>query len=41
MFYFLENFDIANYAEDSAPYCGDKSAKSAINNLEKSSTIPF
>ena len=41
MFYFLEGFDIANYAGDSTPYCAGKSAKSVVNNLEKSSTILF
>ena len=24
MFYFLEDFDIANYADDSTPYTADK-----------------
>ena len=37
MFYFLEGFDIANYADDSTPYC----AESVVNNLEHSSTILF
>ena len=37
MFYFLEDFDIANHADDSAPYCADKS----VSNLEQSSTILF
>ena len=41
MFYFLENFDIVNYAIDSTPYCTDKSAESAVNNLEQSSAILF
>ena len=41
MFYFLEGFDIANYAEDSTPYCAGKSAESVVNNLEQSSTILF
>ena len=37
-FYFLEDFDIANYADDSAPYCAGKSAEFIVNNLEQSST---
>ena len=41
MFYFLEGFDIANYADDSTPYCAGKSAESVANNLEQSSTILF
>ena len=41
MFYFLEGFDIANYADDSTPYCAGKSAESVVNNLEQLSTILF
>ena len=41
MFYFLEDFDIANYADDSTPYCADKSAEFTVRNLEQSSTILF
>ena len=41
MFYFLEDFDIVNYADDSTPYCAGKSAESVVNNLEQSSTILF
>ena len=41
MFYFLEHFDIANYADDSTPYCAGKSAKFVVNNLKQSSGIPF
>ena len=41
MLYFLEGFDIANYADDSTPYCAGKSAESVVNNLEQSSTILF
>ena len=41
MFYFLEGFDIANYADDSTPYCASKSAEFVVNNLEQSSTILF
>ena len=41
MFYFLEDFDITNYADDSAPFCAGKSAKFVVNNLEQSSAILF
>ena len=41
MFYFLEDFDIANYADDSTPHCAGKSAEFVVNNLERSSTILF
>ena len=41
MIYFLEGFDIANYADDSTPYCAGKSAESVVNNSERSSTILF
>ena len=39
MFYFLEDFDISNYADDSTPYLAGKSAEFVVNNLEHSSTI--
>ena len=38
MFYFHEDFDIANYADDSTPYCAGKTAEFIVNNLEQSST---
>ena len=41
MFYFLEDFDIGNYADDSGPYCAGKNAESVVNNLEQFSTILF
>ena len=41
MFYFLKDFDIANYVDDSTPYCTGKSAEFVVNNLEQSSTILF
>ena len=41
MFYFLEDFDIANYADDSTPYCACKSVEFVVNNLEQSSSILF
>ena len=41
MFYFLEDFDIANYADDSTPYCAGKSAEFVGNSLEQSSAILF
>ena len=33
MFHFLEDFDIANYADDSTQYCVGKSVKFVVNNL--------
>ena len=41
MFYFLEDYDIANYAHNSTPYNADKSVESVVNNLEHSSSILF
>ena len=41
MFYFLEDFDIANYVDDTTPHCADKSTEFVLNNLEQSSTILF
>ena len=41
MFYFLEGFDIANYADDSTPYTADKNIEFVVNNLEHSSSILF
>ena len=41
MFYFLEDFDIANYADDSTPYNADNNVESVVNNLEHSSSILF
>ena len=41
MFYFFRDFDIANYADDSAPCCADKSAEFVVSNLEQSSTTLF
>ena len=41
MFYFLEDFDTANYADDTTPYCAGKSAEFVVNNLEQSSAILF
>ena len=41
MFYFLEDFDIANYADDSTPYTADKNNEFVVNNLEHSSSILF
>ena len=39
LLYFLEDFDIANYADDSTPYCACKSAEFVVNSLEQSSSI--
>ena len=41
MFYLLEDSDIANYANDSTPYCAGKSAEFLVNSLEQSSAILF
>ena len=41
MFYFLEDFHIRNYADDSTPYCSGKSAEFVVNHLQHSSTILF
>ena len=34
MFYFLEDFDIVNYADDTTPYFTGKSAEFVVNDLE-------
>ena len=39
--FFRENSDISNYADESTPYCVDKSNKFVTSNLEQSSTILF
>ena len=39
MFYFLEDFDIPNYADVSTPYNADKHFEFVVNNLEHSSSI--
>ena len=39
MFYFLVDFDIANYADDTIPYCAGKNAEFVVDNLEQSSTV--
>ena len=41
MFYFLEDYDITNYADDSTPNNADKNVESVVNNLEHSSSILF
>ena len=41
MFYFLEDFVIANYVDDSTPYCAGKSTEFVVSNFEQSSTILF
>ena len=37
MFYFLQDYDIAIYADDSTPYNADKNVESVVNNLQHSS----
>ena len=39
MFYFLEDFDITNYAGDSIPYNADKNIEFVVNNLGHSLSI--
>ena len=41
MFYFLENFDIGKYVDNSISYCAGKSAEFAVISLERSSGILF
>ena len=41
MYYFLEDFDIANYADDSTSYNVDKNVEFVVNDLEHSSSILF
>ena len=41
MFYFLEDFDIASYADNSTPNNADKNVEFVVNNLENSSSILF
>ena len=41
MFYFLDNFDIANYADDSTPFSAKKTHKCVLDELELSSSILF
>ena len=41
MLYFLEDFDIAKYADDSTPYNADKNVEFVANNVKHSSSILF
>ena len=41
LFYFLENFDVANYADDNTPYTSGKDIRSVIISLEHTSVILF
>ena len=41
MFYFLEDYEIASYADDSTPFSAQFSHQAVIENLEKSSAILF
>ena len=41
MFYLLEDFGVANYADDSTPYCSGVDYEGVSENLEKSSAILF
>ena len=41
MFYFLENYELASYADDSSPYSAKRNHKLVIEELEISSSILF
>ena len=41
MFFFLEDVDIANYADDCTPHNVAKNMEFVVNNLEKSSSFLF
>ena len=41
MLYFLEDFNIASYADNSTPYNADKNVEFVANNLEHSLSILF
>ena len=41
MFYFLEDYEIANYADDTTPYSAQRNYQFVIEELEKSSEILF
>ena len=40
-FYFIDNFDIANKADDPTQHCADKSTEFVVNDLVQSSAIFF
>ena len=39
MFYFLENIDIASYADDNTLYSAEKNKKTVIKSIETSSQV--
>ena len=41
LFYFLENTDIASYADDNTLYSAEKNKGAVINPIEKSSQVLF
>ena len=41
MFYFLKDYEIANYADDTTPYSAQRNHQFVIEELEKSSAILF
>ena len=41
MFYFMEDFEIANYADDSTPFSAKLNHKSVVEELEISSSVLF
>ena len=41
MFYFIEDFEIENYADDSTPFSAKLNHKSVVDDLEISSSVIF
>ena len=41
MFYFLEDYEPANYADDTTPFSAQRNHQFVMEELEKSSTILF
>ena len=41
MFYFLEDYELTNYADDTTPYSAQRNYQLVIKDLEKSSVILF
>ena len=41
IFYFFEDYEISNYADDTTPYSAQRSHQFVIEELEKSSAILF
>ena len=41
MFFFMEDFEIANYADESTPFSAKSNHKSVVEELEISSSVSF